>query len=215
MSDEPTKKSKVNYGYPDNSDSAKEPEESDRVKLEPIVKTAVTRHKQTAWDKVKETMFGASAREVGHDVLTDVIVPAIKDLIVTSGNAALESIFWGRTGQGPRGGHNRRQHVSYDKVTKKTPFESERKMSQKARASHNFDEIVFDTRGEAEEVRDALTDYAERFDVAPISALYDLVGITGSFQDDKWGWYELRGANVTRARVGGYLLNLPRPEPID
>ena len=44
--------------------------------------------------------------------------------------------------------------------------------------------------------------------------LYDMVNITGDYTDTKWGWYDLRGAGVERIR-SGYLLDLPRPVPLD
>jgi hypothetical protein len=49
---------------------------------------------------------------------------------------------------------------------------------------------------------------------ASISDLYELVGITANFTDNKWGWTDLRSSSVSRAR-DGYLLNLPRPILLD
>lgn len=87
-------------------------------------------------------------------------------------------------------------------------------MSRAARATHNFDEIILPTRREAEEVLNFLFDLLTRYDTVSISDLYELVGETGQFTDEKWGWNDLTGASVTRVR-DGYLLNLPRPVTID
>ena len=71
-----------------------------------------------------------------------------------------------------------------------------------------------ETRVEAEEVLDRLFDWIERYEQVAVAELYEMVGISGNFTDQKWGWTDLRGATVSR--VGrGYLLNLPRPEPLD
>jgi len=42
---------------------------------------------------------------------------------------------------------------------------------------------------------------------------YELVGLDSTHTDHKWGWEELTGAGVSRIR-GGYLLDLPEPEPL-
>jgi hypothetical protein len=89
-----------------------------------------------------------------------------------------------------------------------------RDLSRRARASHDFDEIILGTRVEATEVIDRLYDIIAKYEMATVSDLYDLIGVTGSWTDDKWGWVDLRGAGVTRVR-NGYLLALPRPEPLD
>ena len=50
--------------------------------------------------------------------------------------------------------------------------------------------------------------------MATIGDLYDLVGMTGDFTDNKWGWDNLSRASTTRVR-DGYILVLPRPVVID
>src|SRR5690606_42119776 len=92
--------------------------------------------------------------------------------------------------------------------------DGKRSMSDRRRAAHDFKEIVLATRSEAEEVLDRLSDLINSYDVALVSDLYDLIGITGSFTDDRWGWTSLTGARVERVR-DGYLLNLPRTQSIE
>jgi hypothetical protein len=86
-------------------------------------------------------------------------------------------------------------------------------MSRMARSRHDFDEIVLQSRTEAEEVIDRLFDLVSRYDTATVADLYELVGIQGSHTDHKWGWTDLRGADVSRTR-DGYLLDLPDPIPL-
>jgi hypothetical protein len=87
-------------------------------------------------------------------------------------------------------------------------------MSQRGRAKHDFDEIVLDQRAEAEEVIDRLYDVVNKYEQATVADLYDLVGLSSTHTDHKWGWTDLRGAGVSRIR-DGYLLDLPDPEPLD
>ena len=90
-------------------------------------------------------------------------------------------------------------------------------MSRRARAAHDFDEIILPTRVEADEVLDRLFNLVSEFESATVSELYELVGIDASYTDNKYGWTSdggLRGANVARVR-DGYLLDLPKPELLD
>ena len=82
------------------------------------------------------------------------------------------------------------------------------------RARLNFDDIILESRGEAEEVLSHLLELVENYGVASVADLYELVGITGSFTDNKYGWTNLSTASVSRVR-DGYLLNLPNATPID
>jgi hypothetical protein len=72
---------------------------------------------------------------------------------------------------------------------------------------------VLDQRAEAEEVIDRLFDVVSRYGSASVADLYELVGLDSTHTDHKWGWEELTGAGVSRIR-GGYLLDLPEPEPL-
>jgi hypothetical protein len=86
-------------------------------------------------------------------------------------------------------------------------------MSRQQRAQHDFSDIILASRADAEDVLDRLRDLINQYEMATVSDLYDLVGLTGEFTDDKWGWYDLRSAAVQAVR-GGYLLRLPRTQPL-
>lgn len=86
-------------------------------------------------------------------------------------------------------------------------------MSRRARARHDFDEIVLTSRAEAEDVIDRLFDLVGKYDTASVADLYELVGFDSAHTDYKWGWTDLRGAGVAKVREG-YLLDLPDPTPI-
>lgn len=86
-------------------------------------------------------------------------------------------------------------------------------LSRQARANHDFGEIILATRAEAEDVLEQLRELINQYEIATVSDLYQLVGHTGEFTDDKWGWDDLRSASIRPIR-GGYLLNMPRTQPI-
>jgi hypothetical protein len=203
----------------------------DRVKSEPkaekkvekVTQSEVVRRKKPIGKKVSETFIGGDARSVWAFVAIDVLIPAAKDMIADAVSQGVERMIYGdarstsrRSGRRPADG----PYVSYNRISKAQNRgvgpdpRGHHQLSRRARASHDFDEIILATRVEAEEVLERLYDLVSKYETATVADLYDLVGITGSYTDDKWGWFELRGAGVTRIR-NGYLLDLPKPEPLD
>lgn len=210
--------------YPSNSHKSKkaaEPEEASK-KIERVVEGEVLRRKKPLSKRFTETFVGGDARSVGSYVLFEVLLPAVKDTIADVTSQGVERMLFGearsssrRTGNRPGYGNS---YVSYNRFspnTRETPRRDEfRGPSRRARATHDFDEIILATRVEAEEVIDRLFDLVSRYDVATVSDLYELLGVEANPIDRKWGWTDIRGAGVTRIR-NGYLLDLPKPEPLD
>ena len=44
--------------------------------------------------------------------------------------------------------------------------------------------------------------------------LYDLVGVSGDFTANNFGWTDLRSARVVRSREG-FILDFPESEPLE
>lgn len=213
--------------YPGNSHTqrnAEAPEKEERATIEKIVSGSVVQRKTPLFTRFKETFMGDDAGSVVNYILLDVIVPTTKSMIADAFSQGLERMFFGDSAGGRSRGSTsaRGSHVSYNRMydrpgSQYRPEEDRpggRSLSQRARSTHNFQEIVISSRGDAEAVLDRLGDLIQQFDVATVADLYDLTGTTGSFTDAKWGWYGLGGAHVSRVREG-FLLNLPKTEPID
>jgi hypothetical protein len=50
------------------------------------------------------------------------------------------------------------------------------------------------------------------YGMVSVADLYDLVGITGAYTDNKYGWTNIRGVKVTPVREG-YMLKMPKALP--
>ena len=213
----PTNTHKATKALPSVPKPAEETE--DEKKIEKVIVTEVVRRKKPLSKRFAETFFGGDAKGVMGFILADVLVPAVKDTIADAFSQGIERMLFGearstsrRTGARPGTG----SYVNYQRFgsTPQARREEPRNISRRARASHDFDEIVLATRVEAETVIDRMFDLVSQYGHASVSDLYDLVGITGSYTDAKWGWTDLRGATVGRVR-NGYVLELPRTESID
>jgi hypothetical protein len=210
--------------FPTNSHKAKAaPEENTETakKIEQVTTGTVVTRKKPLGKRFVETFFGGDTRGVMNYVLVDVLLPAAKDMIADAVSQGIERMIFGearstsrRTGIRP-GGHS--GYVSYNRFApnpQQRQREEPRNISRRSRASHDFDEIILATRVEAVTVIDRLYDIIARYEQATVSDLYELVGVSGNFTDEKYGWTDLRGSEAVRVR-DGYLLSLPKPEQLD
>lgn len=216
--------------FPSNSHRQKEaavkPDPAVDKKIEKVVTGEVVRKKKSPSKRFKETFFsGENLKSAFSHVTSDILVPYAKDAVADSVSQGIEKMLFQEVRSSSRRGGSRLQsglgHVAYNAMSNRGPSSGgfpgrsePRSPSRRARATHDFDDIVLSTRAEAEEVIDRLFDLVSRYEVATVADLYELVGVTGSFTDNKWGWIDIRGAEVNRTR-DGFLVNLPRPEPID
>lgn len=198
--------------YPANSQKSKQGKTPSKEKnLEKITSGEVIQRKP---NRLREAFTGDDTNSVISYVLFDVIIPAAKSMLADATSQFIERILFG---EGRRSSGGRPGYTSYNKLYNGQKMVNKPRtpeISRRARANHDFNEVILSSRGEAEHVLDSLTALIDDYGVATVSDLYDLVGITGNFTDDKWGWYELRGSNITRVREG-YLINLPQTQPIE
>lgn len=208
--------------FPSNSQKNRDEPKND-PKIKHVVEGTVVRRKKPLGKKFKDFFFGADAKENLRNVLYDVLIPQAKDMIFEAGKEALDRRIFGESRYGGyrRGGRSGSSgsHIRYDKVSsysQNTPRDRDepRTLSHRARSKHDFGEVIIGTRREAEEVIVNLFDIIEQYDVASLYNLYELLNIEGTYVDKKWGWTDMQGASVSNVR-GGYLLNLPKPQPLD
>lgn len=190
--------------------------------IEPVVTSEVVRRKRPVGKRFVETFLGGSAQEVVRYVALDVLLPAVKDMVTDAISQGVERLVYGETRSvGRRTGHRptgTSSYVSYNRMSSGGGIlparrEEPRQMSARARREHDFEEIILATRPEAETVLSRVMDLLQRYQTVSLADLYGLVGVTPSWVDDKWGWTNLDDARISRVS-GGYLLDLPKTEPI-
>lgn len=211
--------------FPGNSHTEKvkkqrQEEEKPVKNVEKVVEGNVVQRKRGWWRRIQDAMTGDDAQTVGQYILYEVAIPAFRDLIFDIIRNGAERSLYGdiRPTRGSGRGLGRNNIVNYGSMSRSRDDRDDRSgrrdMSTRARRNHDFGEIIIPDRGEAEEVIDRMVDLIDRFGVATVSDLYDLVGVSSNYSDEKWGWYNLAAARAVRTR-DGYLLDLPRTEPID
>jgi hypothetical protein len=198
---------------PSNSHKSRA-ENQEPKKVEKVISgTAKTRKRIGSGDGI----IAESLHSVAAYLVEDVLLPAFKGLVSDVVSQGVDRLLYGEgSRKSTRPGYTNYSKASASAAARTAPATEYRTISGRSRARHQFDEIVLPSRGEAEDVLDQLRELADKYEQATVNDLYDLVGLTGSFADDKWGWYfqDLKHAGVKPIR-GGYLLQLPRTQELD
>jgi len=204
----------IQMDFPSNSHKRKEETKKPEKKVEKVTTGKVVKQKKTLGKKFTETFLGDNIESVSSYIIYDILIPAAKNMITDTVSNGIEMLLFGQT-RGSRTRRDRgRSYVSYSNYYKDRYRDRARYVSQRNRARHNFDDIILESRGEAEEVLSHLVDLTEDYGMASVADLYDLVGVTSNFTDNKYGWDNLSSGRVVPVR-GGYLLELPRPIVLD
>jgi len=186
--------------------------------IEQVTESAVIRRKTPLAKRFTNVFIAGDSDNVMRYVLMDVLLPGARDMLVDGITEYVERMIYGEKrsrsrGIRPTGSTGVPGYVSYNRFANqsKPSHEAPRAgISAKARATHNFDEIIIDSRPEAMLVLERLSDLIDRYEQATVADFYELVGETGSFADQKWGWDNIRDADIQRVR-DGYLIRLPMP----
>lgn len=204
----------TNEQYPSNSHVSKgELYNGNEKKVEKVITGNVVQKKKSLGQKMARTFLEDEGKNVASYLLYDVLIPAAKATISDLVSGGIEMLLFGTT-KGRRVNNNlNKSYVSYSSYYQKPSQPVQQRVSYN-KARLNFDDIILETRGEAEEVLSHLIELVETYGMASVADLYELVGITGSFTDNKYGWTNLSTASISRVR-DGYLLNLPNTIPID
>lgn len=139
---------------------------------------------------------------VVHDILIPEIKKIIEDIVVNS----VGMILHGGDSVQVKKQSNNSYRSYYDKKDRSVT---------KNRSVRSYEEAVFNTRAEANDIIDQMDELIDKFGFVRVSEFNELAGITGNYTDTKYGWTDIRNANVVRTREGYYIIKLPRALPVN
>lgn len=189
--------------FPSNSQNQKE-KNSQGENLKKVDK--VTSGKRIKKNKIVSFIFGDDTRNVISYLINDVFIPAGKNLLFDMIVGGAEMRIFGEVKSSRLRSRSGRDstYVSYDQVGRdRTQQRSHQRKVGKP------DEILIESREEAEEVLSRMYDLYDTYQIVSLADYYDLVGVVSEFTDNKWGWDNLRGSRILKVR-DGYIIDLPR-----
>lgn len=198
--------------YKSNSHRSKEQqaEQSKEKRVEKVVSGKVTTKKNEG-RKIADIFVSEDVSNVKSYLFMDVLVPAVKKLISDVARDGIDMLLYGRASGGSKGSSTPK--ISYRSYYGDSRHETD---GYSPRSRFDYDDIVFETRGEAEVVRKHMLDTIERFGIVTVGDMYDMAGLgsRAPYTSHNYGWSSIRSAEPVRVK-DGYVLKLPKAMPID
>lgn len=211
--------------YPGNS--VKQRDEVQEA-LSKAVSESTPKVKQVAKGKVrKQSLLKKFTRYIIEDniesakekTLGEIIIPGVKTLIFDTLTDMLDIMLFGGNGA-PMGRYaaspraRKGGQTSYDKYyNSKTTGNGTRGGSYRD-VPYDPDDIILDTRAQANNALNELNNIILKYGQASVANFYDIVGVTGEWTDNRYGWTSLRGAGIKPVR-DGFMIILPPTVVLD
>lgn len=203
----------MNEEYKSNSHRSKEGKTealTDRKRVEKVVHGRVRTKPKSGVSKITDVFISEDAANVKSYIVMDVLVPAVKKAISDIVRDGIDMILYGES-RG-RKSSSASDYVSYRDYSRSD--DRDRFRDSRSRFSYAHDDIILDSRGEAEEVLTRMDELIDTYGNVSVADLYDLVGKSSEYTDNKYGWTNIRNAEPIRVR-DGYMLKLPKVLPIN
>jgi len=192
--------------YPNNSDRAKE--QSGRPNV-----TAVTQGelKRTTKELVRSQFYADDASKIGQHILIDVVIPAVKKLVVDGVNGILNMIFYnsGSMSSSASAPASRitiggRPANEYHSASKNTT------VREAAERAYDLDYVIVKDMGAAEDVIKQMQLIIDQYDTVRASEFCALAGITAPYTYQDYGWDSAAVAQKIPLLDGRVKIQMPK-----
>lgn len=192
-----------------NNESATEGKRVTRVVKDPA------KTKKNEVRKLADIFISEDISNVKNYIFMDVLVPAIKKAIYDIVTNGIDMFLYG--GSGKNKSNSNGGKVSYrnyydQKNNNNSGYRGSESTSN--RSGFDYEDIIFNTRGEAEAAKQQMMDVIGKYGMVTVADLYDMASLSAPYTAQKYGWISVGGVDVVRVR-DGYVLKLPRAVPID
>lgn len=204
---------------PGNSFSGKKRKEVEpEPRMKPVVENPGRMRQQSLGSRIIHNFTGgASRQDVMEYVIMNVVIPGVKDLFYDSFMDGLHRALFS-TDSAPRRrgrGSGMKVYTPYNEVSDGGRRSTSIRKAEVRNRPDDLREVIVDSRGEGELILDGLKALIEEYDSVTVADLYNAARLPHSFSHRKWGWDNLARAQVVPIRGGGYLVDMPRPIPLD
>lgn len=163
--------------------------------------------------------FAQDIKSTASGVANDVVIPGLKNLIVTILKKGVDYLFLGAGYSTPNNtnysSYSVPRNISY--APGYNPNQSSfgiQAANQKA-SIYAVNDIVFNNRGDAEEVLSRMCEALQKYESVSVADFYDLIGKPSpNHTDNNYGWKNLSTATVDRTQ-DGYRIKFPRVIALD
>lgn len=183
--------------------------------IEKVITGKVVSKPKSGFKKFIGKFVESDAHSISEHVQNEIIIPTIKDTIVNVVQRSIEIFMYGGS-VSPRK-NNRFGKSLISKVSYEDYYDNrirQNKVRSRAAQGYDYDDIILESRGDAQLVLDQLDDLIERYGVVSVADLCETVDIPHNFTAQKFGWNNIRNARIQNVH-GGWLIKMPKAEPLD
>lgn len=160
-------------------------------------------------NKLADVFIQEDVTDVKNYILMDVIVPAIKDTLANVVKNSIDMMLFGSTSTSNNRRGNMTNRVSYNTMSKPNGRSQYQHIS-----TRDYDDIIFDSRSEAESVLDLMQEVLETYDTVSLADMFEMADISCPATYNDYGWDDLSSARTVRVTGGGYMIKLPKVKPL-
>lgn len=181
--------------------------------IKKVVSGTTKPKKKTSFRKFTDVFISGDVADVKSYVRDDIVIPNLKKAIFDIVKNSIEIFLWGEASKSSKSVNASK--VSYRSYYDKDNDRRKDSLSTKVKSGFDYDEIIFENRGDAEKVLSAMDDVIAQYDVVSIGDLYDLAGVsTDNHAIHRYGWTNIRSAEVLRVR-DGYIIKFPKADALN
>ena len=198
--------------YPGNSHKSKDVKRTaptDEKKIQKRVSKPAKTKKKGELRKIAEEFIVDDVKNIKTYVIADVLIPTIKDTIWDILTNTLDMFLFNGTKD------HRKRGKSSPKISYRDYYDSknDRGRNYEIRDRFDYDDLEFDSRGEADAVLTGMLETIDQYGVVSVADMYDMADVTAPYTGNRYGWTSLRNAEVVRVR-NAYIIKLPKAKPI-
>lgn len=196
-------------------DKPTEEENLGKKKVDKVVSGSVKTKKKSSLSKFTDTFIEEDKDTVVGYLLSEVLIPSFKKMVSDTIKTGIDKMLYGDAEVSRS--NSPASKISYSKYyNDKSSYSRSSSTAPVAnrRDTYEYNNIVLETRGDAEAVLMGMDDIIAKYEIVSVADLYDLVGIAGSYTDYKYGWTDIRSARIERVR-DGYVIRMPKALPLD
>lgn len=181
--------------------------EKAKVEVTPIVKKdQIVTVKKTWLSRFMDSFISEDAKDIGDYILNDLIIPGIKDTVLSTIERAFGYSGDRRYRSDKRDDRERTSYSSYYRSNSRRDEPKRRRMEEDEKVDYR--NIVLRNREDAEDIADKMNYYIHEYDSVSVAMLFDLIDMPGRYTDNNWGWTREGDIRVRRVR-NGYLIDVP------
>lgn len=188
--------------------------------IQKVVTGDVVVKKKSVGTKFKSIFFGGDFKQTMGYLAGDVLLPALRTLIVETITKGAERAVYGEVLKRPTSMSSYRPTTNYRGITsgirpdpRANIFMPDQAPRRALSMRREMNEVIVSSKADAESIIERMIDIIDQFTSVSLADLHTMLGLPTSPIDNKWGWTYIKDATVQQVPEG-FLIKFPDLEEV-